>query len=69
MIFNMASDILDPAKPNYCPLVVPLVFYCRCFIYKQRLNCVFLITLVHKSVNLSFVLQYRMQEVEITRQT
>jgi hypothetical protein len=20
MIFNMASDILDPVKPNYCPL-------------------------------------------------
>ena len=37
-------------------------FYFR---HKQRLNCVFVITLVHKSINLSFVLQYIMQEVEI----
>ena len=39
-------------------------FYFR---HKQRLNCVFLITLVHTYFNLSFVLQYQyiMQEVEI----
>jgi hypothetical protein len=25
MIFNMASDILDPVKPNYCPLIKNLL--------------------------------------------
>jgi hypothetical protein len=25
MIFNMVSDILDPVKPNYCPLLKNLL--------------------------------------------